>query len=129
MGRTNRANRAQRVAEEAWDQLVSAVDNAGDAARSAGRRTYDEAGSRASAVAGEARRRAGAALDALAGRRPRLHWEWIAGAAVVGLVVGWVAAGGARKAVGDSAVDTSGRRHLESVSSTDTLDSSASPEY
>jgi hypothetical protein len=117
------------VAEDAWDHLVSAVENAGDAARSAGRRTYDETGGRASAVAGEARRRAGAALDALAGRRPRLHWEWIAGAAVAGLVVGWVAAAGTRKATSGAQSGPGRRRHLESVSTTEPLDTSASPEY
>jgi hypothetical protein len=124
----SRARAAQRVAEDAWDHLVSGVESAGEAARSAGRRTYDETGNRASAAAGEARRRAGAALDALAGRRPRMHWEWVAGAAVAGLVIGWFAAAGSRRANGHSRSEPAGR-HLESVGSTDPLDTSASPEY
>lgn len=58
----------------------------------------DGAGSSVASATGEARRRAGEALDALAGRRRRTRWEWVAGAAVLGLIVGWVAAAGARRA-------------------------------
>jgi hypothetical protein len=47
---------------------------------------------------------------------------------VAGLVIGWFAAAGARKATSDSQPAPTGR-HLESVGSTDPLDSSASPEY
>ena len=105
--RASRVNAARGVAEDAWDQLVNAVENAGGTARSAGRRTHqvaDNASSTVAAAAGEARRRATAAMDALVGRRHRTHWEWVAGAVVAGLVVGWFAAAGARKAVdgGDS---------------------------
>jgi hypothetical protein len=115
------------VAEDAWEHLVAAVENAGDAARSAGRRTHhvaDDTTSSVAAVAGEARRRAGAAMDALAGRRTRTHWEWIAGAVVAGLVVGWFAASGARKAV-----ITGDDERTRDLAKAETLGASVKPEY
>jgi hypothetical protein len=124
-GKTSKARAAQRVAEDAWDHLVSAMESAGDTARSASRKTYDvadEVGSTVTAAADEARRRAAAALDALAGRRQRMHWEWIAGAVVAGLVVGWFAASGARR------VAASGGEGV-APAETKPLDATASPEY
>ena len=126
--RRNRARAAQRVAGDAWDQLIAAVESAGDAARTTGRRTRraaGDAGSTAASAADEAKRRAAAALDALAGRRHRTRWEWVAGAVVAGLVVGWFAASGARKAVtsngnADQTVD---------LSRTERLDASVTPEF
>lgn len=110
--RTRRAQAAQRVTEDAWDRLVAAAESARDAARTMQRRTHDMADGAGSSVhsatssvlsaTDEARRRAGAAVDALAGRQQRRHWEWIAGAVVVGLVVGWVAAAGARRATAET---------------------------
>jgi hypothetical protein len=126
-GRTSRAHAAQRVAEDAWEHLVAAVDSAGDTARSAGRRTQsvaDDAGSSVVAVADEARRRAGAALDALAGRSPRTRWEWVAGAVVAGLVVGWFAAAGARKAAALAAEE----ERTTDLGTSVPLDASAKPE-
>lgn len=120
--RTGRAHAAQRAAGDAWEQLVAAVENAGEGAKRKTHDVTDGMGSSVTAVADEARRRAGAALDALAGRRPRMHWEWIAGAVVAGLVVGWFAAAGTRKAV------TSGEPD-DIPATADTLDKSASPQY
>jgi hypothetical protein len=74
-----RKSRAERVADEAWDNLVSAIESAGDAARSVGRRTAglasdfaDEAQSRfkdgASTVRDAAKDRAGSVRDTARGR-------------------------------------------------------------
>jgi ElaB/YqjD/DUF883 family membrane-anchored ribosome-binding protein len=98
---TGKAQKAERVAESAWDHLVSAVETAGDSARSATRRgtdLVDEAQDRVSSVTDEARRRANAALDALAGRPPETPWGLIAGAIAAGAVLGWVAAAAAGRA-------------------------------
>jgi ElaB/YqjD/DUF883 family membrane-anchored ribosome-binding protein len=92
--RSRRLQDAQQVVEDAWDHLVEAVDSAGDTGRSVGRR--------ASAAADEARRRASAAADALAGRRPSMPWEWIAGAAAVGLALGWIASEAVKRMVLES---------------------------
>ena len=107
--RSSRTREAQHVAEQAWEQMVTALESAGDAARSAGRRTSKladgaqsragSAASKASAAAEEARKRAGAAVDALAGRRAPKRWSWILGAAAAGLAFGWLMAAGARKAI------------------------------
>jgi hypothetical protein len=124
-GRTSRARAAQRVAEDAWEHLLAAVESAGDTARSAGKRTTtaaDEVSSSVTAAADEARRRASAALDALAGRHTRARWEWVAAAVVAGLVVGWFAAAGARRA-------TAERELYGAPTATDKLDTAANPEY
>jgi hypothetical protein len=91
----SRRARAEQVAEQAWQELVARATAAGDTARSATRssaRLADNMGGRVSSVADEARYRANAALDALAGRRPGVPWSWIAGAALAGLAVGLAAA-------------------------------------
>ncbi|HEU5109148.1 MAG TPA: hypothetical protein VFT95_11435 [Micromonosporaceae bacterium] len=126
MGRTSRTQRAQRVAGDAWDQLVSAVESAGDTARYAKRKTTtvaDGVGSSVTAATDEARRRAGAALDALAGRRVRTRWEWVIGAVVAGLVVGWFANANAKRAVAE------GEARDETPEKAGVYDSAASPEY
>jgi hypothetical protein len=125
----SRTKEVRQAAEQAWDQLVSALESAGDAARTAGRRTQDYADgaqSRAGAAAEEARKRTGKALDALAGRRSPLQWEWIVGAAVGGLVLGWLAAAGAKRAIATSteAIDETTVRV-----SAKPLDPSVSPQY
>lgn len=123
---TKRAHRVHRTAEDALDRLVAAAENAGDAARAVQRRTHslaDDAGSSVASATDEARRRAGAAIDALAGRKPRMHWEWIAAAMVAGLAVGWfAAAAGSRHAVADHEQP---REHAAD----DALDALAEPEY
>ncbi len=91
---TTRTQRAERIAGQAWENLVSAVDNAGTATRSATRRaaaTADDVTDRVGSAAREARRRANDAYDALAGRRPARPWGWFAMAGLVGAVAGWVA--------------------------------------
>jgi hypothetical protein len=89
----SRARRAERVAGQAWSNLVAAVGDAGTAARSATRRTMHNAdgmGGRVSGATREARRRASRAYDALAGRPAPRPWAWLAAAGAVGVVVGWV---------------------------------------
>jgi ElaB/YqjD/DUF883 family membrane-anchored ribosome-binding protein len=98
----NRGNKLDSAADQAWSQLVSAVNSAGDTARQAKRQTShlaDEAGDRIGPVADEAWSRASAALEALAGRRPSLPWAWIVGAGAVGVALGWLAGNATRAAV------------------------------
>lgn len=87
-----RVRKAERIAGQAWDQLVDKVDHAGSATRTARRRAAartDEMSDRVNSAAKEARKRATLAYDALAGRKPTRPWGWLAAAAVVGAVVGW----------------------------------------
>jgi hypothetical protein len=91
---SGRTREAERAAGQAWDELVSAIESGGDAARTLARRTADfadDAGDRLRPALHESRRRAGAAMNALSGRRPPIQWEWILAAAVGGAVLGWVA--------------------------------------
>lgn len=96
----DRRSKPERIADQAWEQLVSAVHATGDTvrhtardtARSARRGTAhlaDGAGDRAGVIAGEAWERAGKAYDALAGRRPGLPWGWLVGAGLAGVAIGW----------------------------------------
>ncbi|MEU7934359.1 hypothetical protein [Micromonospora echinofusca] len=110
----DRRNKPERIADQAWQHLVSAVNSAGDSvrdtARSARRGGYglaDEAGDLVGSAADEARRRATLAFDALAGRRPALPWTLLVGAALVGAAIGWAAGTAARAAGsrGDRAMD------------------------
>jgi len=90
---TSRRRDAERVAGQAWDNLVSAVDSAEASARSVKRRAtdmVDDASSRVGSTTKEARRRANSAFDALAGRKPPRPWGWLLGAAVAGAVLGWL---------------------------------------
>jgi hypothetical protein len=105
----DRRSKPERIADQAWQHLISALDTAGDsvkdAARSARRNgsglTGDATGLVGSA-ADEARRRAGLAFDALAGRRPALPWTLLIAAALAGAALGW-AAGTAARAAGSRA--------------------------
>ena len=68
----------------------------------AGRRSTnlaDKASSRVNSVAEEAWARANAAANALAGRRPARPWGLLAAFALMGVVLGWVAATTARAAL------------------------------
>ena len=99
-----RARKAERIAGQAWDQLVTTVDYAGTTAKSATRKarrqamdTADQvsgrvgsAGKRVGSAGKEARKRANLAYDALAGRKPSRPWGWLAGATVIGAIVGWI---------------------------------------
>ena len=121
LGEKKRRSRADQVAEEAWEDLVSAVESAGglatstarsvrkrtgETARSVGSRAADLAGDlaegaqdRVSSVADEAWERATNAFDALAGRKPRRPWGWIALGVLGGIAVGWAVAASAPKAI------------------------------
>ncbi len=104
-----RTHKAERIAAQAWEDLATAVDAAGSSTRSAGRRaagflddTTNRVGSGAKEArrrTQEARRRAGAALDALAGRRRPTPWGWLATATFIGAVLGSVAGVFGRRAI------------------------------
>jgi len=101
----SRRNKAERIAGQAWDNLTSAVDTAGTSTRTARKKAtvmLDDTSTRVGSGAKEARRRANAALDALAGKRRRAPWGWVAAAAVVGAVAGWVATAFGRQLTSDS---------------------------
>jgi hypothetical protein len=104
-GWSGRTRDAEHAANAAWDELVDALGQVASAARSVKRRTRDVADGatgRVGAAAGEARWRAKATRDALAGKRTPMPWLWIAGAVAVGAVAGMVAGAAARRAmVGD----------------------------
>ncbi|MDG6109779.1 hypothetical protein Daura_08965 [Dactylosporangium aurantiacum] len=101
--------RAESVAEDAWDYLVSAVESARSVGGSVKDRAYDiadEASSRYSSasdrvgsVADEAWHRANLAFDALSGRKQRQPWGWLAVAVLGGIAVGWAVAASAPKAI------------------------------
>src|SRR5262245_21315494 len=90
MGR-KRGKEVSRLVDHAWDNLTSAASTGGDKAKAYSAKVG--AGSR------EARRRADAALDALAGKKQGPAWGWIAGAAALGVALGWVATVFGRRAV------------------------------
>lgn len=97
---TKGTRKAERTTAQAWANLVSAVESTGDTARIVKKRTAhlaDNAGTKVGAAADEARRRANAAVDALAGRRQPTPWGWLIGVTVAGAVVGWVGAMAARR--------------------------------
>ncbi|PZF93983.1 hypothetical protein [Micromonospora deserti] len=105
----DRRGKPERIADQAWQHLVSAVGSAGDSvrdtarsARRSGSGRAGEAGDLVGSTAGEARRRAALAVDALAGRRQSLPWPLLIGAALVGAAIGW-AAGTAARAAGSRA--------------------------
>lgn len=98
--RESRRHKAERIASQAWDNLSSVVDSAGSSTRSATKKAatmLDETtgrvgygAKRVESGAKEARRRANAAYDALAGRQKSTPWGWLAAAALVGAAVGWL---------------------------------------
>jgi hypothetical protein len=101
-GTQSRRKQAVKTAEDAWDYLVSAVDSAGDAAKSAGKRTAhiaDDTSSRVSSAADEAWHRASRALDALGGKRTSPSWLWLIGAVAAGAAIGWAAATAGPRAI------------------------------
>ena len=98
----SRRHEAERIAGQAWNTMVSTVEGAGESARSTRRRAMhmvDDASNRVSSTTQEARRRANAAFDALAGRQPAKPWGWLLGAAIVGAVLGWLANVAGRQAM------------------------------
>jgi len=119
----DRRSRAERISDEAWDHLHAFVDSA----RQAGRRTADLAGGAGSTVTGavgavggaasvvgdaadEARRRAGLAFDALAGRRMPTPWVLVVAAAAVGAAIGWAAGSASRAAIARMGDEAQGGR-------------------
>ncbi|ADL48236.1 hypothetical protein AB0N38_17620 [Micromonospora aurantiaca] len=109
----DRRGKAERVADQAWQNLLSAAGSAGDSVRDATRTARrsssglaDDATDLVGSAADEARRRASLAFDALAGRRPALPWTLLIAAALAGAAIGW-AAGTAARAAGsrDRAAD------------------------
>ncbi|WP_320066765.1 hypothetical protein [Micromonospora sp. RTGN7] len=102
-----RRSKPERIADQAWQHLVSAFGSAGDSVRDTARSARrngsglaDDAGDLVGSAAEEARRRAVLAFDSLAGRRPALPWTLLIGAALVGAAVGWAAGSAARAAGG-----------------------------
>jgi hypothetical protein len=85
---TKRSREAEKMAEQAWEHLVSALESVSDTTR-------DRVGS----AAHEARGRTRAAVDALAGRRRGRTWGWVVGLTAAGFVTGWVSAMAARRAI------------------------------
>ncbi|MEV5694465.1 hypothetical protein [Micromonospora globbae] len=101
----DRRSRPERIADQAWQNLLSAVNAAGDSvrdtarsARRGGNRLGDGAGELVGSAAEEARRRAVLAFDALAGRRPALPWTLLVGVALAGVAIGWAVGTAARAA-------------------------------
>ncbi|GAA3772940.1 hypothetical protein [Micromonospora maritima] len=101
----DRRSKTERVADQAWEHLLSAVGTAGDSVRDATRAARrnssglaDDATDLVGSAAEEARRRASLAFDALAGRRPALPWTLLIAAALAGAAVGWAAGTAARAA-------------------------------
>ncbi|MGW3795659.1 hypothetical protein ACWD8I_31490, partial [Micromonospora arida] len=102
----DRRSKPERIADQAWEHMLSAVSYAGDSVRDTARSARqnssdlaDGAGDLVGSAAEEARRRASLAFDALAGRQPALPWTLLIGAALVGAAVGW-AVGSAAPAAG-----------------------------
>ncbi|MFU8872970.1 hypothetical protein [Micromonospora sp. SL4-19] len=107
----DRRGKPERIADQAWQHLVSAVSSAGDSVRDAARSARrngsglaEDATDVVGSAADEARRRATRAFDALAGRRPALPWALLVSAALVGAAIGW-AAGTAARAAGSRVPD------------------------
>jgi hypothetical protein len=108
----DRRSKPERVADQAWEYLLSAAgsakDTAKDTARSARNRTSDLAdfagggvGGAVGSAADEARRRASLAFDALAGRKvaSSTPWALIVVAGLVGAAIGWAAGTASRAAM------------------------------
>ncbi|AEV82407.1 hypothetical protein ACWT_1389 [Actinoplanes sp. SE50] len=108
-----RKNRAERTAGQAWEYLSAAVASAGETAkdqageaRKAARQGRKAAAGKAAKVnkqghrvADEARSRATAAANALAGRKPGRPWGLLAAIGLLGLAAGWAAATTTRAAL------------------------------
>jgi hypothetical protein len=87
-GRTSKSARTQELAEDAWDALVSTWTSARDRTGDLMVDTQDRVGS----AKDEAWRRAGNALDALAGRSPGKPWMLLFAAVAAGAALGFAAA-------------------------------------
>jgi hypothetical protein len=109
-GKKKRLSRAEQVAEEAWANLVSAIESAGGSAKGTAKTVgsrasdlasdlADGASAKVSSAAEEAWDRATRAYDALAGRKPGRPWGWIAVGVLGGIAVGWAVAASAPKAI------------------------------
>jgi hypothetical protein len=98
----SKAAKAQSVAEDAWDALVSNWGSARDRTGDLVSDTQERVGS----ATDEAWRRASAAYDALAGRRPGTPWGLLLTAVVAGAAVGWVAAAAIGRAPGLAELDS-----------------------
>jgi ElaB/YqjD/DUF883 family membrane-anchored ribosome-binding protein len=112
-----RKSRAEQIASDAWENLVDAMSTAGDLAaswggqasdvasdlaeraQSRGSDLADKAQRRAGDAAGEAWVRAGNAFDALAGKKARTPWGWVALGVLGGIAIGYAIATAAPKAV------------------------------
>jgi hypothetical protein len=141
-----RKRRAESVAEEAWDHLVSALDSArsfggtvkdrasdlageasdryGTASQRVGS-AYHTTSERVGSAGNEARKRASLALDALSGRSPRTPWGWIAVAVLGGVAVGWAVAASAPKAL--QAAQAAAERLAGEADEPDKLPATAEP--
>jgi hypothetical protein len=86
-------SKAERTADQAWEHLSSAMSTAGNTATKAAA----VAGDKGQDWADEAWRRANAAADALAGRRPGRPWGLLALTALAGITAGWAAAAYGRR--------------------------------
>lgn len=100
----NRKTKTEKATQQAWDYLKHTVDSAGDLAGST-RSTVSSAAGTLGAAGSEAKIRAHAALDALAGRRPSMPWTWIAGAAVIGALAGFAVTVAARRTLAERPAD------------------------
>jgi hypothetical protein len=123
---SGRTREAERVAGQAWDELVSAIESGGETAKSFARRTADiadDATDRLRPAVHESRRRAGAAMEALSGRRPPIQWELILAAAIGGAVVGWVAGTLTRRAAEEQFIldEAAGVHETPAMADQDTL--------
>jgi ElaB/YqjD/DUF883 family membrane-anchored ribosome-binding protein len=109
-GKKKRMSRAEQVAEDAWANLVAAMDSAGGTAKTKAKAARsrasdlagdlaDEASARVSSAAEEAWDRATRAYDALAGHKERRPWGWVAIGVLGGIAVGWAVAASAPKAI------------------------------
>lgn len=100
----HRKTRTERATQQAWEYLKHSVESAGDLAGTT-RTTVSSAAGTLGAAGSEAKFRAQAALDALAGRRPAMPWTWIAGAAVIGAVAGFAVTVAARRTLAERPAD------------------------
>lgn len=109
-GKKKRMSRAEQVAEDAWANLVAAMDSAGGTAKTKAKAVgsrasdlagdlADEASAKVSSAAEEAWDRATRAYDALAGHKERRPWGWVALGVLGGIAVGWAVAASAPKAI------------------------------
>jgi hypothetical protein len=105
-GKKKRMSRAEQIAEDAWSNLVAAMESAGGTAKTVRSRASDLAGdfadeaqAKVSSAAEEAWDRATRAYDALAGRKPGRPWGWVVVGVLGGIAVGWAVAASAPKAI------------------------------